>query len=135
MDRVQKAIQYVKSLDMQNHELGTFPLEGNDYYMVQEYETKIPELKKLESHKRYVDIQWIVSGEEKISVSDVVNLKVMEAYDEKKDVMFWEGTENMMETVLTAGSYVVLYPKDAHMPGQAVEAPGKVKKFVIKVAV
>ncbi len=99
--------------------------------IINEYETK--DDSPLESHKKYVDIQMVLSGQELILISDISVLSVSEEYDEDRDVMFWKG-ETQCSLLLEEGNMVILLPNEAHAP--SVSPPsGKcnVKKAVFKV--
>lgn len=132
-EKVQFAIDYVNSLDFNNIELGTYSIDNGIYYIVKEYDTKPVEECRLESHKRYIDIQWMISGLEEIQTSSTEKLRLAKDYNSENDVMFWEPPKHMCRCILSDNSYIVLYPNDAHMPGIMVNKPQKLKKIIIKV--
>jgi biofilm protein TabA len=107
------------------------------YALVQTYET-IPagaEV-KLEAHKNYIDIQYIVSGEEMMGWADVRALRQPTAYNPDKDV--FHGTLPVIEMTpvqVHPGQAAVFYPEDAHAPKLAVTEPQTVRKIVVKVRV
>jgi YhcH/YjgK/YiaL family protein len=107
------------------------------YALVQAYET-IPagaEV-KLEAHKRYIDIQYIVSGEEMMGWADVRALRQPTAYNPDKDVFHGLLAASEMTPVqVRAGQAAVFYPEDAHAPKLAVSTPTAVRKIVVKVQV
>ena len=104
-----------------------------DKYMVQEYETRLVENCKLESHRKYIDIQLVVKGTERIDVSNLVGLKVEEEYNEEKDIILWKKPNRMQRILLNEGSYVVFYPENGHMPCIGDMNPMIIKKVVIKI--
>lgn len=132
-EKIEYAVAYINSLNLGELQAGRYDLSDGIFYNVLEYMTKPADECRFESHKRYIDIQWIVNGSEKIFVADTSRLKVIVDYDEDKDIMFWESDGNCCYTVLTQNSYIVLYRDDAHMPGVCVAEPEKVKKIVIKI--
>lgn len=134
-ERIKEAIDYIKILDLDNIPLGRYDVDDSMYYFVQEYETKNEQECKLESHKKYVDIQYIISGEERFKVASIENLIVAEDYDQDRDVMFWNSSEAMCSFVLTSGGYAVFYPNNAHKPGMFDETKSIVRKLVVKVRV
>lgn len=116
--------------------IGKHELEGESYYNVDVYMPKSLELCRYESHKKYIDIQYMIEGEELIYVTDIKNLQVSEQYSGEKDVMFFEGGEDVKPEVLTDGKYLIFYPQDAHKPSVRVSEVGsKVKKVVFKVKI
>lgn len=126
-----EAFQYLLKLDTSNLPAGRYPLGRNGMYMlVQEYNTRLAEDCAWEAHWCYIDIQYMLNGQEIIGYA---NLSTMEAtdYDDSKDTLHLRGTGDHF--VLRPGYFVVLMPQDAHKPGMAVDAPQSVKKIVIKV--
>ena len=117
---IEEAVCYLKKQDLAALEVGTYQVNDDFYFMIQEYETKPAENCRLETHNCYADIQWIISGDEE--------------YDEKRDVAFWKEPEEMCQSILTTGSYAVLPPSIAHKPQmRAGKEACHVKKCVAKV--
>ncbi|MEA5135149.1 MAG: YhcH/YjgK/YiaL family protein [Candidatus Fimivivens sp.] len=114
-------------------EPGDYPIFGNDIILkIQSYSTKPVEQARLEAHRRYIDIQYIVSGEEKIAVSSLDQAgKELEAHPEN-DIWFYEGNADAL--TLKAGQFMILFPDETHAPCIALEKPSPVKKALIKVA-
>jgi YhcH/YjgK/YiaL family protein len=113
---------------------GRYEIAGDQIYsMVQIYDTKARAAGKWEAHRRYIDIQYIVSGVESIGIAPINTLKEIHPYDPAKDVAFYEGPGQFL--TLHPGQFMILYPHDAHMPQIAPDIPASVKKVVIKVAV
>lgn len=131
--RISEVVAYLAKQDLANMPVGKYQVDDDFYYMVQEYVTKYEADCRLESHQKYIDIQWIISGMERIDCVSVGGLSTKEAYNPDKDVAFWNEPADMMRCVLNAGSYAVLFPNDAHKPCIAVGTPEKVKKVVAKV--
>ena len=131
--RITEVISYLSKQDLSNMPVGKYQVDDDFYYMVQEYTTKSEADCRLESHQKYIDIQWIISGTERIDCVSVGGLVVKEEYNPDKDVAFWNEPSEMMRCVLNAGSYAVLFPNDAHKPCIAVGTPEQVRKVVAKV--
>ena len=85
---LEEAVAYLKEEDLATMAVGTYEVDGDFYFMIQEYETKEAADCRLETHKNYTDIQWIISGEEAIDTVNVAGLTVEEAYDADRDVAF-----------------------------------------------
>ena len=130
---VQEATNYLKGLNLASLEVGKYVVDDDFYYMIQEYETQDISQCKMESHDKWIDIQWIISGMEAIETTDVSRLTVKVPYNPEKDITFFETPAVMQHNVLTEGSYVVLYPENGHMPKVAVEGSVHVKKCVAKI--
>lgn len=101
------------------------------FFNLDEYETKPTQ--KLEAHKKYIDIQVVITGEEYMGYTNIENTTVSEEYDEKRDVMFLNGKVD--NVLATKKNFVIFYPEDAHMPALSVNEPQKVKKAIFKISV
>lgn len=133
--RIKEAVQYIVNISTDNLKTGRYEVNNWFYYTVQYYQTGLSEDCRLESHKEYVDIQMILEGEEAIDVANIAELQKTEQYSIENDIAFWKPIRNMMRMVLCAGSYVVLYPRNAHRGGIRVNRTSWVKKIVGKVRV
>ena len=133
--RIDFAIHYIKNLDKSNLEVGIYSVNDFLYLSVQEYDTKDEKDCVTESHRKYVDVQWVVKGEEAICVSDISRLQLEKGYCDDIDVAIWEPSPDMMRMVLTAGGYAVFYPEHAHRGCIAVNNTARVKKIVGKVRI
>ncbi len=103
------------------------------YTLVQEYRTKPRAEGVWESHRKYVDIQFLLEGTEAIDVAPVGTLAVASAYEEGRDAALYDGEGGTL--VLHAGDFAVFYPDDAHRPGLTAGDGGIVRKVVVKVPV
>jgi len=133
---VNEAIEYLKKQNLDGMEVGRYDVDSDFFFMVQEYTTKQRKDARLEAHEQWIDIQWMVKGEEMIEVDDISRLTIQDAYNESNDVVFFEKPDVLSQIRLTKGTYVVLYPRNGHMPSVAVDdQPASVKKVVGKVRV
>ena len=130
--RLAVALSYIQNYDLASLDIGCHPFaEGDIFALVSEYETKMPDDTKWEAHKKYIDIQLLISGEEKIGVASPNGMIVNQPYSTEKDIEFYDGKGDYV--ILRPGNFAVLFPSDAHLPGVAVQDSVKVKKVVIKV--
>ncbi|MBN2842800.1 MAG: YhcH/YjgK/YiaL family protein [Sedimentisphaerales bacterium] len=128
-----KAVEFARSFTGEN---GRYELDGDRLFaMVSEYKTG-PESERLfEAHRKYADVQILLSGREKLGVLslDDKNVSVEEEYDEGKDIAFYSSEVDYSRVVLVPGEFVVFYPEDCHKPGCSVDLDEDVRKIVIKV--
>lgn len=133
LGRVYTALEFIAKTDFTKIDIGKYQLDGDKiYYMVQKYDTK-PDKTIAEAHKKYIDIQYIVKGEEIIAVAPIQEEKTVTDFNEEKDVWHYECATQPL--VLRDGDFMVLYPSDLHLPGKAVKEPCEVLKVVVKVCV
>jgi YhcH/YjgK/YiaL family protein len=116
---------------------GRTEIDGDRVFaLVQRYETVATAAPKFEYHRKYIDVQFIASGEEITGWAPAGTMKVSEAYDTDRDICFGTVAHGKWTPVrLEAGQLMVLWPEDAHAPKGAAGGPSKVMKIVIKVAV
>jgi YhcH/YjgK/YiaL family protein len=133
--RIKTALDYIAKTDFSKLEPGRIDLDGaNLYVLVQAYDSLPMDQGKWECHQKYIDIQYIAEGTELIGFTNIANMKVATPYNPDKDVAFLSGNGDYVK--LSAGSYGIFFPEDAHQPKIApANKPGKVKKVVIKIKV
>ena len=128
-----EAFEFIEKVCKENLELGKYELDGKNLYaMVQEYDTK--ECGNWECHRNYIDIQFIVSGEEIIGWDNISEIPEGVEYNAEKDCSIFP-KEGGTDIVMKAGTYCVLFPHDLHKPGMKYKNIEKVKKVVVKIAV
>ncbi|MBQ3573317.1 MAG: YhcH/YjgK/YiaL family protein [Clostridia bacterium] len=129
--RVYTALEFAAKTDFLSMPLGKYELDGkNIFYMVQEYDTK-PFANVAEAHDKYIDIQFIVSGEEIIGYAPrCCDKKLLEEHPED-DYSLFECKVEFLE--LFKGNFMVFYPNDIHSPGIMKNAPVPCKKVVFKI--
>ena len=115
--------------------VGKYNLVNGAYVSVQEYTTKARSEAKYEAHKKFIDIQMILSGKELIAVSPIEKMTISDEYNEEKDFMLFHHNDECTDYVLEAGDFLILYPQDVHMPGVCVNEKSPVRKIVVKVPV
>lgn len=134
LGRVYTALDFLSKTDFSAMPLGRYELDGdNIFYMVQEYSTD-PDKTVSEAHKKYIDIQFIVTGKEVIGVAPESTEKSLTEEKPENDVWFYECETQKM--VLYPGYFMVLYPSDLHCPGVGVQGNADFcRKVVVKVKV
>jgi len=135
-ERIKRGLLLLKDSAVINSAPGRYEVEGKDmYYNSDSYQTMPAGQGRFEAHRRYIDIQYIVSGREWIGVSGLEGLKVQTPYNPAEDVEFYHQAEPMSRVVLSAGDFAIFRPGDAHMPCRMFDRPEQVRKIVVKVSV
>jgi YhcH/YjgK/YiaL family protein len=101
---------------------------------VDEFVTRNEEDVLFEAHKKYADIQVLVSGEEKIGVLPLESTTFTIPYDEEKDIMFLTAEEENYRQVIPE-KFFLFFPDDAHRPTVKSAENIPVRKFVVKVRI
>jgi len=110
-------------------------LEGGMFSMEQVYLGKPRSEGFFESHRAFIDVQVIFSGEEFIEVTDIAHLKLKEDRTPEKDVIIYEMTDAASVLRMRGGEAAVFFPVDGHMPSLAIKEPSIVRKMVVKVPI
>jgi YhcH/YjgK/YiaL family protein len=130
----QKAFEALQNKDWSRLECGRHDIDGDAVFInLAEYETMLPDQGIWEAHRKYIDIQLVVNGEEQMGHAFNNTLQIKEAYDASKDVEFYSGAGQLI--TYTKSTFAIYYPHDAHKPGLISNTPGKVRKAVAKVRI
>ncbi len=132
-----RALDYLKKCDWQILENTKQKIDGESMFMVvDEYETKPPNDKKAEQHQQYIDVHYIIRGEEVIGLgyANEANV-VIDPYDLAKDRISYREIKDEAYISLLTGMFAIFFPADIHRPGLHSNGKQKVRKAVIKIAV
>ncbi len=130
----QLAIDFLRRPDLASLEKGRYEIAGKDVYaMVDRPSTRNRDQAKLECHRRYIDVQYLIAGVEAIGWRALADCSKLDTpYDDEKDFMLY--TDPSVAWIpLPPGKAMVFFPDDAHAP--LVGDGGTVHKVVVKVAV
>ena len=103
--------------------------------IVSEYETKKVNENGFEAHKKYIDIQYVLRGIEKVCCLPIDKLQLIAPYKEENDAAFYSASTQPVEMTIGNGCFAVFFPQDGHMPCLSLDKPQRVKKVVVKVEV
>ncbi len=129
-----KAFAFLRDSNLLTLKPGKYIIDGdNAYATITEAPSKTFEQSAWESHRKYIDLQYVIKGEEKIGVAPVTTATVTKPYDETKDAANYN-TEGQFY-IATPGTFFLFFPGDAHRPNVKVDGYYIVKKLVIKIKV
>ena len=129
------AYKWLEEMDLAALSVGSYQILGDQVVAnIQEYTTIKPEEGSFETHEKFFDIQYVVSGKEQFGVCKRDGL-VVKSRDEANDLIFYEEPEHSGSVFLEEGDLIVVAPEDAHKPRCQAGGPCEVKKVVVKVAV
>jgi len=128
-----EAFAFLKNHDLSKLAPGKYPIDGDNVYAtVTNDPTKDFDVSKWESHKKYTDLQYVISGEEKIGVDPgAKGLTVTEPYNEEKDVAHYTGPGKIYDA--KPGTFFLFFPGTAHRPNITTGGNQPDKKIVIKI--
>lgn len=117
--------------------IGRHEIDGDAMFaLVQQYQTRPAAGMQLEAHRRYIDIQYPVRGQEAIHWAPLASLaQVAMPYDAAKDAALYLPNAAVIPVPVHAGQFAILFPDDAHAPCCTWGEPAEVLKVVVKVEV
>lgn len=128
-----KALDFLTGTDLKSMPDERVEIDGERAFaFFQRYDT-LPANDRPEAHRRYIDIQYLIEGEELIGIAPLSAMKREVEARPERDIWFYEG-----ETVnisIGGGRLAIFFPQDAHAPGIAAGESRPVRKVVVKVAV
>lgn len=128
----EKAFEYINKLDLEGAPAGTTEIEGN-LLKASIVETQLkPEAEaRLETHRKYIDIQIPVTCAESFGWKSLATLTDSETgYDEANDIEFFRDRPTTLVT-LQPGEFVIFSPEDGHAP---LVGEGAIRKIILKIA-
>jgi YhcH/YjgK/YiaL family protein len=132
--RFARAFEVLTDKTLSQKEDGKYTVDGeNIYYTIQRYTTKPLSEGKLEAHRKYIDIQFLLEGAEILGYAPLKGLTTAEVYDPQKDIAFFNATKEITKVILEPGLFCVLFPDDAHLPCRQLASSEEVLKVVIKI--
>ncbi len=133
--RIAEALKWLQTVDTSVLQEGKNPIRGEDIFCsVHFYDTTGADARPWEGHRKYIDIHFIIKGEEIIGISPIDVMQIKKDYDAQTDFIEFEGA-TQQQILLKEGMFLIAFPEDIHktalqvVPGQACA----VKKGIIKV--
>lgn len=132
---IQKALDWIRDNDVAAMDAGTYEISGRDMYaMIQDITTQPAKERRAERHDLYLDIQYIVSGTERMGYVPYTGNETVTEDPEGKDVMFYDGFAHEDFVDVGPGAFCIFFSNDIHRPGCAAGEKGSaVRKVVLKI--
>ena len=128
------AIDYLLSTDFDKVEDGKYEVDSREVHVaISTYDTKVEADAKTETHNNYIDIQYIIAGEECMKYAPKSECTPYVAYNSEKDVEFFT-SDDMVELVVSTGKYAIFFPQDAHKPAYH-HSVHNVRKVLVKIKI
>jgi len=129
-----KVFRFLKENNLDSLSVGKHPIDGDNAFASVTYgPEKTMEEAKWESHRKYIDLQYVIKGEEKIEVTQISSATVITPYNEARDAANY--TAIGIYYIAMPGTFYLFFPQDAHRPNIKVDDYDVVKKLVIKIKV
>ena len=127
-------LEILQSLNLDALQSGHIELDGNYIYInINKTNSKSQEEAKLESHRRYIDIQMPITSNETFGVKPIQEcLSPIGNFDTERDIVFYNDTPNEYIT-LSKGEFIIFFPEDAHAP--CINTADNHLKLIAKISI
>lgn len=131
-----KIITFLQKIDLGDLKEGKTLLVGEELFLFYNvYNTKVNKLGILEAHKKYIDLQYIIEGEEIINYEVFRKQKTYKSYNSEDDYLLCN-EDNSKKIKIEEGEFFIFFPQDLHFPGNNSNSTSKkVKKIIFKILV
>ena len=128
-----QAFEYIRKHDLLQLAPGRYPIVGDAlFFIIDHAEGRRREQAKLECHRKYIDIQLVLEGEEEMGWKSRSHCTTPVAdYNAERDIQFFQDAPASWITT-PSGAFCIFFPGDAHAP---LVATGKIRKAIFKIAV
>ncbi len=131
---LQQALDFLNNVDLKSITLGRHEISGEDIFAnVMAFESVDAKEKQAEVHQKYIDLQCLISGEEKIEFGLSNGYKISKSYDIDNDFYLVADISHKSEVLLSANMFAVFFPGEAHKPGCSIDGNRYLKKIVVKI--
>jgi YhcH/YjgK/YiaL family protein len=128
---IRRALEYLATHPLDELAAGRHDVDGTGVFaLVSDYDTRPPAETFWEAHRAHIDVQFVVSGRERIAYGDLAAFRA-DPYDAERDLVVAHG-EATGSVLMTPGCFTILYPHDVHMPGLLDTHVSRVRKVVVK---
>jgi YhcH/YjgK/YiaL family protein len=128
-----RAFEFLRCTDLMSLEPGMHTVQGEELFAIVEHcSGRTRAEAKLESHRRYIDIQLVLDGVDEMGwrpLAECVN--PVADYDAARDIRFYNDAPATW-VATPAGSFCMFFPEDAHAP---LVSDGMIRKVIMKIAV
>jgi YhcH/YjgK/YiaL family protein len=117
-------------------EVGIYAINEKVKAVVSEYETMADFSRGYEAHKNVIDIQYPITGLERVKWSPIEGMSINIPYDAIKDRTFYKNPSPQGTHIdIGKGIFAIMFPHDGHGPQHYINIPELIKKITIKIAI
>jgi biofilm protein TabA len=131
-ERWKTAFSFLQTADLDNIKPGKHLIDSeNVYALVTEGPARKEDTTKWESHHNYIDIHYVIKGQEKIGIAPVASARIVTPYNKTRDIVFYTAKGKYYKA--DERNFFILFPKEAHKPNLQLTGNDPVKKVVVKI--
>lgn len=128
-------LDFVSQADFSGLSDGKHEIGEGAYVSISTYNTQPAQERRPESHYAYIDLQFVIEGEEWIGYTDIAQAGEVGERNTAGDLAFYKAVDNETMLKMLPGSYAIFYPWDVHRPNCMAGSSGRVRKAVVKIPV
>lgn len=128
-----RAFDYIRNTNLHALAPGRYPVIGEELIAIVEHmQARRRADAKLECHRRYIDIQLVLSGVDEMGWKPLADCQQPLAdYSAENDIRFFGDSADTWITT-PPGAFCLFFPEDAHAP---LVGSGEIRKVIFKIAV
>ena len=127
------AFQFLERPDLAQLPVGKHVLSPKAYAMIDKSRSQPPEAVRFESHRKYTDVHYMISGQVTTGFAPATELKIVSAYKAEDDAAEYAVPASYVHVDLHPGQFAVFFPGGGHMPNCHLDGPHDLHKVVVKV--
>jgi YhcH/YjgK/YiaL family protein len=134
LQRLEAAFRFLERADLKDLPEGRQEINGDKLFaLVTKTVTRSAETAQFEAHRKYIDVHYIMEGQDTTGFAPTEELKVVEPYQEKADIEMFSVPSSYTKLRMYPGRYAVFLPGGGHMPNCHLNGPHSLHKIVVKV--
>lgn len=128
-----QVIAFLRDTDLSALKAGIHPiLEKQLFVIVEEAQGRTRAEAKLECHRKYIDIQLVLEGNDEMGWKPLAACQQpVSDYNEERDIRFFNDVADSWIST-PAKAFCIFFPQDTHAP---LVSTGKIRKLIFKIAV
>jgi YhcH/YjgK/YiaL family protein len=131
--RLAVAFRFLERSDLAQLALGKHVIDPKAYAIIDKSKSQPPEKVEFESHRKYIDVHYMISGQVTTGFAPAETLKVITPYQTSDDATSYAVPANYVKVKLYPGHFAVFFPGGGHMPNCHLDGPHELHKVVVKV--
>lgn len=133
---IYESLKKMREFDFENAADGKFEIADAGMMSLESPMTEPVEARRLEGHRKFIDVVLLVDGEEWIGVLPITDARGVTEEIPDRDLYFYEGTAEETRVHMRPGRFLICFPDDLHRPLCATaDGPAKIRKAVLKYPV
>ena len=117
-----------------NADIGEYKINDRVTLIISTYATTLERSNKYEAHRKMIDIQYAITGQERVDWSPLQGMELSDSYEASRDRAFWIAPTQQTSVLIGNGVFAVFFPEDAHRPClPGAEGEETVLKATVKI--